>query len=60
MTAEHTNGRPDVLERATIRGRRDAMHAELLIAMQAVERYRGALAILDELLLLADPGEVPA
>ena len=60
MTGAGTNGRPDVLERATIRARRDAVHAELLATMQAVERYRGALAILDELLLLADPGEVPA
>ena len=60
MTGAGTNGRPDVLERATIRARRDAVHAELLATMQAVERYRGALAILDELLLLADPGEVAA
>jgi len=48
---------PEVLARATIRARRDAVHAELLASMQAVERYRGALAILDDLLMLADPGE---
>jgi len=55
MTPGDMNGRPEVLERATIRARREAVHAELLVSMQAVERYRGALAILDELLQLADP-----
>jgi len=45
----------DVLDRATIHARREAVHAELLASMQAVERYRGALAILDDLLALADP-----
>jgi len=55
MTPGDMNGRPEVLERATIRARREAVHAELLTSMQAVERYRGALAILDELLALADP-----
>ena len=48
----------EVLTRATIRARRDAVHAELLSHLQHVERYRGALAILDELLMLPDPGEV--
>jgi len=58
MTAEdERNGRPEVLDRATIRARRDVLHTELLAHMQAVERFRGALGILDELLLLADPGE---
>jgi len=45
----------DVLTRATLIARRDAVHAELLAAMQAVERYKGALAILDELLALEEP-----
>jgi len=60
MTVEDMNGgeRLEVLERATIRARRDAVHAELLVSMQTVERYKGALAILDELLQLADPGEL--
>lgn len=40
----------DRLERAAVVARRDAVHAELVQAMQAVERYRGALAILNELL----------
>jgi len=53
-----TSNGHDVLDRSTIRARREAVHAELLVSMQAVERYRGALAILDELLQLADPGEV--
>ncbi len=44
-----------LLDRATIRARREAVHAELLGAMQAVERYRGALAMLDDLLGLQDP-----
>jgi len=56
MNGQHAT--PDVLDRAAIRARRDAVHAELLASMQAVERYRGALAMLDELLMLADPGEV--
>jgi hypothetical protein len=43
------------LDRATVTARRAAVHAELLEAMRAVERYRGALAILDELLELEDP-----
>lgn len=46
---------PGVLDRATVTARRAAVHAELLAAMQAVERYRGALAILDELLSLEPP-----
>lgn len=46
---------PGVLDRATVEARRAAVHAELLEAMRQVERYRGALAILDELLGLADP-----
>jgi len=50
-----TSNGHDVLDRATIRARREAVHAELLTSMQAVERYRGALAILDDLLQLADP-----
>ena len=45
----------DVLDRATVAARRDAVHAELLAAMQAVERYKGALAMLEELLRLEDP-----
>src|SRR5262249_28402666 len=45
----------DVLNRATLTARRDAVHAELLAAMQAVERYKGALAMLEELLRLEDP-----
>jgi len=45
----------ELLDRATIRARRDAVHAELLEHMKALERYRGALAILDELLGLEDP-----
>jgi hypothetical protein len=43
------------LDRATLAARRDAVHAELLEAMRTVERYRGALAILDDLLALPDP-----
>jgi hypothetical protein len=46
---------PTPLARATVVARRDAVHAELLEAMRAVERYRGALAILDDLLALPDP-----
>jgi len=45
----------EVLDRATIHARREAIHAELLAALQAVERYKGALAMLDDLLRLADP-----
>jgi hypothetical protein len=51
---------PGVLDRATVRARRDAVHAELLEAMKQVERYRGALALLEDLLTLADPPEGPA
>ena len=43
------------LDRASLEARRATVHAELLEAMRTVERYRGALAILDELLALADP-----
>jgi hypothetical protein len=43
------------LTRATMTARRAALHAELLEAMRIVERYRGALALLDELLELDDP-----
>ena len=45
----------EYLERAALTSRRNAVHGELLAAMQAVERYKGALAILDELLGLEDP-----
>jgi len=53
-----TNGQraaADVLDRAAIRARRDTVHAELLEAMRIVERYRGALGLLEELLALPDP-----
>jgi hypothetical protein len=43
------------LARATLETRRAAVHGELLEAMRTVERYRGALALLDELLALPDP-----
>jgi hypothetical protein len=43
------------LARATLEARHVTLHAELLEAMRAVERYRGALAMLDELLALPDP-----
>ena len=43
------------LDRATLEARHGALHAELLEAMRTVERYRGALALLDELLALPDP-----
>jgi hypothetical protein len=43
------------LDRATVTARRAAVHAELLEAMRVVERYRGALAMLDELLACPDP-----
>jgi hypothetical protein len=43
------------LDRATLEARHVALHAELLEAMRTVERYRGALALLDELLELEDP-----
>jgi hypothetical protein len=43
------------LDRATLEARHATLHAELLEAMRTVERYRGALAILDELLALPDP-----
>lgn len=46
---------PAVLDRATLLARRDAVHAELLEAMRAVERYKGALAMLDDLLTLEEP-----
>jgi len=45
------------LERTAVQARRDVVHAELIAAMQTVERYRGALAILDELL---GPPDAPA
>jgi hypothetical protein len=45
----------ELLERATIQARREIVHGELVEAMRVVERYRGALAILDELLGLEDP-----
>jgi hypothetical protein len=43
------------LDRAALAARRATVHTELLEAMRAVERYRGALALLDELLALEDP-----
>jgi hypothetical protein len=43
-----------VLDRATVTARRAAVHAELLEAMRHVERYKGALALLDDLLQLED------
>jgi hypothetical protein len=43
------------LDRATLEARRATVHAELLEAMRIVERYRGALALLDELLELKEP-----
>jgi hypothetical protein len=43
------------LDRATLEARHVAFHTELLEAMRTVERYRGALALLDELLALPDP-----
>jgi hypothetical protein len=46
---------PAVLARATLEARHCALHADLLDAMRTVERYRGALALLDELLALPDP-----
>jgi len=47
------------LDRETLVTRRDQVHAELLGAMQAVERYKGALAMLEELLTLEElPGAV--
>jgi hypothetical protein len=46
---------PGVLDRATVTARRAVVHAELLAAMQAVERYKGALALLDDLLSLEYP-----
>jgi len=46
---------PGVLDRAIIQQRRNVVHTELIQAMQTVERYRGALAILDELLTLEEP-----
>ena len=42
-------------ERATLAARHAALQAELLEAMRTVERYRGALALLDELLALPAP-----
>jgi hypothetical protein len=47
--------RPDVLARATLEARHVAVQTALLEAMRTVERYRGALALLDELLALPDP-----
>jgi Tfp pilus assembly protein PilE len=46
---------PDYLTRAALEARRAAAHAALLEAMRTVEQYRGALALLDELLALPDP-----
>jgi hypothetical protein len=46
---------PTQLDRATLATRRAAVHAELLELMRTVERCRGALALLDELLALPDP-----
>jgi hypothetical protein len=43
------------LDRATVTARRAAVQDQLLAAMRTVEHYRGALAILDELLALEDP-----
>jgi hypothetical protein len=43
------------LGRSTLEARHVALHAELLEAMRRVEQYRGALALLDELLALPDP-----
>ena len=45
----------DQLDRATLEARHGALHAELLEAMRTVERYRGALALPDELLALPAP-----
>ena len=54
--SDATNGTPAAsLERATLVARRDALQATLLTAMQQVERLRGAVAVLDE--LLAPPPE---
>lgn len=44
-----------LLDRAAVAARRATVHAELLAAMQTVERYKGALAVLDELLTLDEP-----
>jgi hypothetical protein len=46
---------PDVLDRATLEARHVAVHTALLEAMRTVERYRGALGLLEELLALPDP-----
>lgn len=43
------------LDRATLEARRATLHAAVLEAMRTVERSRGALALLDELLALPDP-----
>jgi hypothetical protein len=43
------------LTRATVTARHATVHANLLEAMRTVERYRGALAMLEELLALPDP-----
>jgi len=52
------NGIPDApLERAALIARRDALQATLLAAMQQVERLRGAVAVLDELLAPPSPPE---
>jgi hypothetical protein len=50
---------PEYLTRAALEARHAAAHAALLEAMRTVERYRGALAILEELLALADPPAAP-
>ena len=44
-----------MIDRATLEARHGVLHGELLEAMRTVERYRGALALLDELLALPDP-----
>jgi hypothetical protein len=49
------NDAPEYLTRAALEARHVAAHAALLEAMRTVEQYRGALALLDELLALADP-----
>ena len=46
---------PTQLDRATLEARRVAVQTDLLEAMRVVERYRGALGLLDELLALPDP-----
>jgi hypothetical protein len=45
----------DALDRATLTARQAALQGQLLEAMRTVEHYRGALALLDDLLALPDP-----